>query len=96
MSKGKGNVVLGVLAGALAGATAGLLFAPKKGKDTRKQIASSTQDYVAGAKEKVDDVKNSIEHKIEALKAKKNAALANSKGEELTEEAKAKIHNAVS
>lgn len=43
MSSGK--VVLGLLAGITAGAIAGLLFAPAKGKDTRKKIVKKGKNY---------------------------------------------------
>lgn len=38
------HLALAVAGGALAGAAAGLLFAPKKGRDIRKDIA----DYLTG------------------------------------------------
>ncbi|MBW2961432.1 YtxH domain-containing protein [Mesonia aestuariivivens] len=91
-----GKVLIGIVTGALAGAAAGILLAPKKGADTRKEIASTSNDYVKGAKGKLDGVKNSIEHKLEALKARKDAAIADSKGEEIGYKAKAELHNAAS
>ncbi|MCF0212841.1 MAG: YtxH domain-containing protein [Muribaculaceae bacterium] len=33
------NIFLAVIGGAIAGATVGLLMAPEKGEDTRKQVA---------------------------------------------------------
>ena len=36
--KSGGKILIGLLSGAAAGVVAGLLFAPKKGKDTRKAI----------------------------------------------------------
>ncbi len=91
-----GKLIVGLVSGAVAGAAAGLLFAPKKGSETRKEIADSTNDYVSGAKNKVDSVKNSLEHKLESLKAKKNAATANNKVEEAAYDTKADLHKAVS
>ena len=38
-----GKIFVALLAGAAAGAAAGLLFAPEKGKDTRKKIADSAK-----------------------------------------------------
>lgn len=50
MSSGK--VVLGLLAGIAAGAVAGLLFAPAKGKDTRKKITKKGKNYEKKLKKK--------------------------------------------
>ena len=35
-----GKLIVGLVSGAVAGAAAGLLFAPKKGSETRKEIAA--------------------------------------------------------
>ena len=91
-----GKMLIGIASGMLAGAAAGILLAPKKGADTRKDIANTSNDYVKGAKGKLDNVKNSIEHKLEALKARKKAATAETKGEEIGYKAKAELHQAAS
>ncbi|GGZ51362.1 MULTISPECIES: YtxH domain-containing protein [Mesonia] len=91
-----GKMLIGIASGMLAGAAAGILLAPKKGADTRKDIADTSNDYVKGAKGKLDTVKNSIEHKLEALKARKKAATAETKGEEIGYKAKAELHQAAS
>ncbi len=52
MSRGK--IILGVLAGAAAGTLIGILFAPDKGKDTRKKIVHKGGEYVGNLKEKVN------------------------------------------
>ncbi|TQD39451.1 YtxH domain-containing protein [Haloflavibacter putidus] len=91
-----GKILIGITSGAAVGALAGILFAPKKGADTRKQISQTGNDYVSGAKDKFGEVKNSLEHKIESLKARKNAAMADSKGEEIANKAKADLHDAAS
>ncbi len=54
MSRGK--IILGVLAGAAAGAIIGILFAPDKGKDTRKKIIHKGEEYVDNLKEKVNSL----------------------------------------
>jgi len=91
-----GRLLLGLASGAAAGIAAGLLFAPKKGSETRKQIADTTNDYVNDAKGKVGNAKSSLEHKLEGLKAKKNAMTADNKVEETAYDAKAKVNNSMS
>lgn len=65
--KGMGKFVLG----ALAGASLGILFAPKKGKDTRADLKAKIDDLLNKAKEiDAEEVKEKIENKIEEIKAK--------------------------
>ncbi|MDN3593827.1 YtxH domain-containing protein [Zunongwangia endophytica] len=87
-----GKILIGLLSGAAAGIAAGLLFAPKKGKDTRKSIATTSDNYYKDARGRVTDFSDSVNHKIDALKAKTKANLTNSKSEEKINEAKAEIH----
>lgn len=64
--KGMGKFVLG----ALAGASLGILFAPKKGKDTRADLKAKIDDLLNKAKEiDAEEVKEKIENKIEEIKA---------------------------
>lgn len=86
------TILAGFLSGAAAGLAAGLLFAPKKGEDTRKAIAKTGDNYYSGAKGCVTDFTESVSHKIDALKAKTKANLSKSKSEEKINEAKAEIH----
>jgi gas vesicle protein len=54
MSQGK--ILLGALAGIAAGALLGILFAPDKGRETRKKIVDKGEEYVDDLKEKVNGI----------------------------------------
>lgn len=87
-----GKILLGLLSGAAAGATIGLLFAPKKGADTRKAISDSGQNALNDTKSKYNEFTDSLSHKVDALKDKTKANLTSSKSKEKVNEAKAEIH----
>ncbi|MFO7673807.1 MAG: YtxH domain-containing protein [Lutibacter sp.] len=80
MSSGK--VVLGLLAGVAAGAVAGLLFAPAKGKDTRKKIAKKGKNYEKKLEKKFSNNMDMANKKFEKMKA------------EVTDFAKKNMHKA--
>ena len=61
MSKGK--VILGLLAGAAAGAAAGVLLAPGKGSETRKNLSQKGRDTVDNLKGKVNDIVDTVADK---------------------------------
>ena len=71
MSKEKKQGGLGkFLAGAAIGAGLGVLFAPKKGSETRRELKQKFDELVAKAKEiDIDEVKENIENKVEEIKA---------------------------
>lgn len=52
-----GSLLGGIVLGGLIGATLGLLFAPKKGVDTRRQIKKSGEKYYQTGKAKVVEIK---------------------------------------
>ena len=63
--KGWGKFVVG----AGIGAGLGLLFAPKTGKETRKELKVKIDDLVAKAKDlDMNDVKEQVEEKIKEIK----------------------------
>ena len=89
MSKksGMGKFVLG----AAVGAGLGLLFAPKKGSETRKDLKNKFDELVGKIKEiDVEEVKNEFFQKVDAIKAElenldkeKVLKIAKKKGEDL-------------
>ncbi|MGB7784972.1 MAG: YtxH domain-containing protein [Salinimicrobium sp.] len=65
-----GKVIAGILSGAAIGAVAGMLFAPKKGKDTRKQIADRSNEYMYDTKSKFNDLADNLSHQYDSVKSK--------------------------
>lgn len=52
----------GVIIGGLIGAVLGVLYAPKSGKETRRQICGLTEDVLQKAKEQYEDAMRKIEN----------------------------------
>ena len=70
--KKKGNVGKFIL-GALVGAGLGVLFAPKAGSETRKELKEKMADLLEKAKSiDVEEVKTSIADKVEEIKQELN------------------------
>jgi gas vesicle protein len=88
------KIVVGFLAGAAVGALAGILFAPDKGANTRKKIASKSCDIT-------DSVKSSFNDFIDGVKqtysgAKGEVEQFGDKAKTKFDGAKSEIKNALS
>ncbi|MCH2504791.1 MAG: YtxH domain-containing protein, partial [Dehalococcoidia bacterium] len=59
------KLVTGLIAGVAVGAVAGLLFAPKPGKDSRKIVASRTDEL----KSMADELRNKVDGYVEGIRS---------------------------
>ena len=59
-----GKALLGVMAGIAAGAVLGMLFAPEKGSNTRKNISKKGDDLASALNDKVDEKFNELMNSI--------------------------------
>ncbi len=83
------------IAGAAVGVGLGMLFAPKSGEETRKDVKAKLDDLVEQAKNiDIEEVKESISKKVEEIKMElvdldkeKVLEIAKEKGNELKEKA---------
>lgn len=75
-----GNILLALTTGIAIGTGVGILFAPDKGKDTRKKIKNSVDEKTSKLKKKMDklarevkgkssEIKGSLEENMESLLA---------------------------
>lgn len=70
MSSGK--VVLALVVGAAAGAVLGILFAPAKGSETRKELTGKGEELKESIKEKFNDFLDDISQKYDDVSQKVN------------------------
>lgn len=62
------SLIVGVLAGFAAGAAIGMLFAPHKGKVTRKRLLRRGEDIAEKTGDAIDDITNNVTKKFETIK----------------------------
>ena len=63
------KLVTGLIAGVAVGAVAGLLFAPKPGKDSRKIVASRTDEL----KTMADELRNNVYGYVEGIRSRRKS-----------------------
>jgi len=61
------NIVLGVVAGLATGTALGILFAPHKGKSTRKIITGKGAEYLCQMEKFLDDYVSMMNKKMASL-----------------------------
>ena len=62
------SLIVGVLEGFAAGAAIGMLFAPHKGKVTRKRLLRKGEDIAEKTGDAIDDITNNVTKKFETIK----------------------------
>ncbi len=63
----KGKALLGVLAGVAAGAALGILFAPDKGENTRKNLSKKGEDLADAVNDKIE---SKFDELLDAIRGK--------------------------
>lgn len=63
-----GNVLLALVTGVAVGVGAGILFAPDKGKNTRKKIKDSVDQSASKLKKKLDVLTKEVKEKTSEFK----------------------------
>ncbi len=73
------KVLGGVFAGVATGAVVGLLFAPHKGKSTRRRIIEKGESYIADFEEVMTNYMEMVNKKMEGMKMEINHIRTNGK-----------------
>lgn len=103
MNKSNKSGIAKFALGAAIGAGLGILFAPKKGSETRKDLKKKMNELIKKTKEiDIAEVRESIENKIEEIKMElvdldkeKAIKIAKKKGKEIQEKAQELVDLAV-
>ena len=93
------NFVKGLIIGGVAGLALGILYAPKSGKETRKQITDSTEELLNKARMQYEDARRKITDIVEdkkesVLKTKEKLKKAVDAGVEMYKQETTDIHQA--
>jgi gas vesicle protein len=72
------KVIYGLAIGSAIGGAIGILFAPKAGEETRKEISGKVKETAAATREKVKETVQEVKNKVEELKDKRLAIVEKS------------------
>jgi len=89
MDKDATRIMGAFLLGGLIGATVALLYAPKPGRETRKDLSKAAKRVKSGAADLVEDITESVADFTSEIKDK--AADIAERGRELSEDARKEI-----
>jgi len=67
------KLLTGVILGAAAGAALGILFAPERGKETRKKIGKKSMDLGDTVKNKFNELGEALQEKYQNIKGDANS-----------------------
>jgi gas vesicle protein len=102
-SSGKG-LLIGLLAGGIVGAAIALLYAPKSGRELRKDIKDKTDDYIGEADRYIADAKHKAKDLINEGKKRSDKLIQDAKSrseillkdaEKIFSDARSKTNNVV-
>src|SRR4030042_1252970 len=83
------GILASLLFGLSAGFVLGILFAPKSGKETRKEIKEKSEELIKKSKNSLDEIAGKTKDYVD--KSKATLAELKSKGEDFVEKGKEKI-----
>lgn len=70
-----GRFFEGLLLGGILGAIAGVLFAPKSGREMRKQLVDSSDEMYKSASTQISDMKDRTEQALQDFQSKSDTVL---------------------